>query len=273
MDAGDAGLGGAGEFEDLGRRVAPPAQPAQERPRRLAAALLFVLSAALGAGSLLLLLPFLLFGSLNLVDLERGRGPSLALDGFLCLVFFVQHSGMIRVGFRRRLVRFARAEYHAAVFSVASGIALLLMLVFWQEAGPALIRFEGAARWALRGVFGIAVLGFAWSGLALGGFDTFGLHAIRDHLRGRTPRETSFAIRGPYRWVRHPIYTCTLLMLWSCPDVTADRLLLGLLWTVWIVIGTVLEERDLVGVFGDDYRRYQREVPMLIPWKRPAREQ
>jgi protein-S-isoprenylcysteine O-methyltransferase Ste14 len=254
------------------RGVASAAQPAQGRPRRLSAALLFVLSAALGTSSLLLLLLFLLFGSPDLVDLQLGWGPSLALDGVLCFAFFVQHSGMVRAGFRRRLARFARAEYHAAIFSIASGIALLLLLVLWQDSGPALIRFEGAARWALRGVFGVAALGFAWSARALGGFDTFGLRAIRDHLRGRTPRETPFVVRGPYRWVRHPIYTCALLMLWSFPDVTADRLLFAAFWTVWTAIGTVLEERDLVETFGDDYRRYQREVPMLIPRRLPAQE-
>lgn len=37
------------------------------------------------------------------------------------------------------------------------------------------------------------------------------------------------------------------------------------LWTVWIVVGTVLEERDLVAEFGDRYLVYQRNVPILIP--------
>jgi len=34
---------------------------------------------------------------------------------------------------------------------------------------------------------------------------------------------------------------------------------------VWIVIGTVLEERDLVAEFGESYREYQSAVPMLVP--------
>ena len=37
------------------------------------------------------------------------------------------------------------------------------------------------------------------------------------------------------------------------------------LWTAWIVIGSILEERDLVFEFGDVYREYQRRVPMFIP--------
>ncbi|MEJ2718947.1 MAG: hypothetical protein P8182_17760 [Deltaproteobacteria bacterium] len=71
--------------------------------------------------------------------------------------------------------------------------------------------------------------------------------------------------------MRHPLYFACILLIWSSPDLTADRLLFNILWTVWIVIGTVLEERDLVASFGEAYRDYQRNVPMLIPYRiRPA---
>jgi protein-S-isoprenylcysteine O-methyltransferase Ste14 len=74
-----------------------------------------------------------------------------------------------------------------------------------------------------------------------------------------------FVVRGPYRWVRHPLYLFMILMIWSCPDLTSDRLLFNGLWTVWIAIGSIFEERDLVSEFGNAYREYQRKVPMLIP--------
>lgn len=72
-----------------------------------------------------------------------------------------------------------------------------------------------------------------------------------------------------HRYVRHPLYLFVLILIWSAPQMTADRLLFNILWTAWIVIGARLEERDLVGEFGDAYRDYQRRVPMLLPWPRP----
>jgi len=39
--------------------------------------------------------------------------------------------------------------------------------------------------------------------------------------------------------------------------------------TAYILVGIRLEERDLVGHFGDVYREYRKRVPMLIPWRRP----
>ena len=71
-------------------------------------------------------------------------------------------------------------------------------------------------------------------------------------------------------WVRHPFYACILVFLWSCPDLTADRLVFNVLWTAWIVVGTLLEERDLLAEFGDAYAAYRRQVPMLVPWRGPV---
>ena len=103
--------------------------------------------------------------------------------------------------------------------------------------------------------------------LALGSFDTFGLKPILARLHGTDKPPMPFTVRGPYCWVRHPLYLFSLLMIWSYPNLTTDRLLFNILWTAWIVAATILEERDLVAVFGERYRDYQRDVPMLIPYR------
>ena len=69
--------------------------------------------------------------------------------------------------------------------------------------------------------------------------------------------------------MRHPLYTAVLLLFWANPDVTADRLLFNILWTAWIYIAMLLEERDLTAEFGEAYLEYKKAVPMLIPWKIP----
>jgi protein-S-isoprenylcysteine O-methyltransferase Ste14 len=38
--------------------------------------------------------------------------------------------------------------------------------------------------------------------------------------------------------------------------------------TLYILVGITLEERDLVDLFGDEYRKYKQRVSMLIPWRR-----
>jgi protein-S-isoprenylcysteine O-methyltransferase Ste14 len=220
----------------------------------------------LGAGSLLLFLLFLFAGSLDVVNLGMGEMPALCLDVGLSLVFFVQHSLMVRRSFRRWLTRFVRTQYHGVVYTVSSGIVLLIVVVLWQESARTVVTVQGFFRWLLRAVFLLSVAGFYWGIRSLGRFDPFGIEPVLQYSRvGKRPRPARLAVRGPYRWVRHPLYLSCLLLIWSCPDVTVDRLVFNVLWTAWVIVGTVFEERDLVEDFGEEYRRYQRQVPMLVP--------
>ena len=228
--------------------------------------ILALLSSVVGGGSLVVFGVFLWLGSFQLVALDLVPTMVLVWDTALCLVFFGQHSGMIRRSFRQILARLVPPHLDGAVYSIASGVALFLVMGLWQRSPVEVYSVGPPLAWFSRAVFGLAVVGFIQGLQALRGFDGFGLRPIRDRRRGRTRLVAPLTVSGPYRWVRHPLYSCVLLMLWSCPDVAADRLLFNLLWTAWIVIGTVLEERDLVVEFGDDYRVYQAAVPMLIPW-------
>jgi protein-S-isoprenylcysteine O-methyltransferase Ste14 len=72
---------------------------------------------------------------------------------------------------------------------------------------------------------------------------------------------------GPYRWVRHPIYTGLLLgFLGTALARDQWRCLLGV-GIAWLALWRKLriEERWMVERFGDEYRRFRAEVPALIP--------
>ena len=67
--------------------------------------------------------------------------------------------------------------------------------------------------------------------------------------------------------VRHPMYFAVVVLLW-CHSFTIADVIVNALLTIYVVIGTFLEERKLLVEFGDSYIRYQNEVPMLIPFTR-----
>jgi protein-S-isoprenylcysteine O-methyltransferase Ste14 len=226
--------------------------------------IIMTLSVLLGGGSFFLLA---LMGSFQLVHLGFASPVVLLWDAILSMAFFLQHSGMVRKAFRARMAVFVPQRYQGAIYSIASGVVLVFVVVLWQRSEIQLLRLEGLPLWIARGCSFLAILTFALSIHALGSFDPFGLRPIKSHMRGQSDQPLPFAIRGPYRWVRHPLYFCVLVLIWASPELTGDRLLFNVLWTAWIIAGTIFEETDLLADFGDAYRDYQRKVPMLIPWR------
>ncbi len=230
--------------------------------------LLIFLTVAIGGGSLLFFTYFLLFGTPWPIHIASSDSARLIWDSLLCLVFFIQHSGMIRRRARERMARHVPSICQPALYSISSGLALITLILLWQPASQFLWHIQGLGRWLSGFIAAVVIAGFIWGTRALGEFDPFGTLPLKAALGGVRPPSLPFVARGPYRYVRHPLYLFSLVLIWSTPRFSTDQLLFNVLWTIWIILGTRLEERDLLRDFGDTYREYQLSVPMLLPLPR-----
>jgi len=86
-------------------------------------------------------------------------------------------------------------------------------------------------------------------------------------LRELSKKKSILITRGTYGIVRHPLYVSAILFLVTKMDMSLLDIIAVILISVYFVIGAYIEEKRLISIFGDEYRRYQERVSMFIPFK------
>lgn len=164
---------------------------------------------------------------------------------------------------RRRLGR-AGARYYRLFFNLQAGVTLLpVFFLAWRLPDAEIYRIP--APWNLLTLL-VQILALAglWVGVRQTGILQFlGLDAL---FSANPPDTARLVTGGLYRWVRHPLYTCGLLLLWLVPTMTWNLLALAIGLTVYILVGIYFEERKLLREFGPAYAEYRRRTPALIPF-------
>lgn len=225
----------------------------------------------------LFLLVFIYFiGFLSSIGVPKGidtavsRVPwpwAIGIDVLLITLFAIQHSGMARKAFKHWWLRFVPAPIERATYVLFSSAVLALMIWLWQPVSITVWRIESPLAVALL----TSVYWLGWALVLVATFlishlELFGIkQALDTVLRLKAP-DTSFKTPLLYRVVRHPMYAGFLMAFWATPHMTVGRLVFAVTCTLYIVIGSRLEEKDLLELFGDPYRRYQQRIGRLIPF-------
>jgi protein-S-isoprenylcysteine O-methyltransferase Ste14 len=156
-----------------------------------------------------------------------------------------------------------------------NGIALLtalpLMWLMRTTPGADLWAWHGAWAWLANGLAVAALFGAMQSSKAYAMNDFLGLGVLGGD---KTIERDVFRLSTAHRFVRHPWYSFGLVIVWT-RDMNAAMLVSALAITIYFVAGSWLEERKLIAIHGDTYRRYRERVPGLLPlpWKWLGRDE
>jgi protein-S-isoprenylcysteine O-methyltransferase Ste14 len=196
---------------------------------------------------------------------------ALVVNLLLMSLFAVQHSVMARKQFKQWWTQFVPKSVERSTYVLFAALALDLLYWQWRPLPTAV--WHIADPQIAMAVTGLSLFGFALvfaSTFMINHFELFGLHQVANNLVGRSMPEARFKAPFLYKLVRHPIYLGLLIAFWAAPTMTVGHLLFAAVTSAYILVGIWLEERDLVDLFGDDYRRYRDRVSMLLPWRKSA---
>ena len=189
----------------------------------------------------------------------------------LMSIFAIQHSVMARKRFKQWWTRFVPKSVERSTYVLFSSLALILL--FWQWRPIPMVVWHVDNPQLAMAVTGLSFAGWLivlTSTFLINHFELFGLHQVANNLAGRSMPAPRFRTPLYYKFVRHPIYLGFIIAFFAAATMTVGHLLFAAVTTAYILVGILLEERDLVDLFGDEYRRYRARVSMLVPWRKSA---
>jgi methanethiol S-methyltransferase len=183
------------------------------------------------------------------------------IDLLLIAQFGVLHSLLLRPAVRNRLENWIPAPVYGCCYTIVTCCSLLLLVLAWRVELIYCLRLEGLANTVVRTAYALSWVALLYS-LSLTGYGyQTGWTPFWGWLRQGQPPRRRFEIKGMYHLLRHPVYLSFLGQIWFTPYVTVDRLMLTLLLSVYIFIGSYFKDRRLQYYLGDTYRDYQARVP------------
>jgi protein-S-isoprenylcysteine O-methyltransferase Ste14 len=197
---------------------------------------------------------------------QGAGGTAILVNVLLVGLFAVQHTIMARPGFKTWWKRFVPVPMERSTFVLVTSLLLGLLYWQWRPLPGTVWLVEPAPLRAI--LIGLSFVGWGivlYSSFLIDHFDLFGLRQVTLHLRERPYRHHPFMERSLYKIIRHPLMAGFLIAFWATPTMTEGHLLFAGLMTAYVFFGIHMEERDLLRMLGDDYRRYHARTPMLVP--------
>jgi protein-S-isoprenylcysteine O-methyltransferase Ste14 len=202
---------------------------------------------------------------------EGSLGAAIVINSLLIAAFGLQHSIMARPAFKRVWTKIIPQPIERSTYVLLSCVVTIVLM--WQWRGLDVLVWNvqfPLLRTAMWSLFAAGWLLVPVVSLLINHFDLFGTRQVWLHLRGREYTSLPFRVPMFYKHVRHPLYIAWAIAFWATPTMTIGHLLFAGLMTGYMGLAALIEERDLIAHFGQQYEAYRGHVPMFFPRMRRA---
>jgi protein-S-isoprenylcysteine O-methyltransferase Ste14 len=201
-------------------------------------------------------------------------GEALAINLALIGLFAAQHSIMARPAFKAIWTKWIPQPVERSTYVLIANVVLALLMWQWRTIDAVIWQVPaGLVTYLTMGLFIVGVLAVPAVSLLINHFDLFGTRQVWLYFRKRPYTSLPFKTPMVYRHVRHPLYLGWALFFWVTPIMTAGHLLFAASMSLYMVLASKVEERDLVRHFGTQYEDYRLRVPAFVPRLAPARQE
>lgn len=198
-------------------------------------------------------------------------GPAFIVNSSLLVVFVLQHTVMARPAFKRRWTRVIPETIERSTFVMCTCAAFTLLFAYWRPLPEIVWNVTHPVVRAALVALSLAGWGIVLaSSFMVNHFDLFGLRQVWFRFAARRYLPVGFRAAGLYRLSRHPLMLGFLIAFWATPTMTVGHLFFAGMVTVYIRLGTWMEERDLIAEHGEEYLAYKRRVSYILPLPRLA---
>ena len=193
------------------------------------------------------------------------------LLSLLWMGYCALHSALISTTFTdfvRRTIG-ERSRYYRISFNLFSLATIIPLLIFSHSARwsiEPLFSWQGTLRIVQYALIGLAAILILGAGRRYSMSRFLGIEQIRGKSGKGLTETGELDSSGIMGVIRHPWYVAVFFLLWA-GDLKPSEIVINVILSGYLIIGTLLEERKLVLEFGDRYRQYQDKVSMFIPLK------
>ena len=188
----------------------------------------------------------------------------------LWILWCIIHSGMISLTVTNYVKKRSGINYrfYRFFYNVLAIVTIIPVLIYSRSLpNEKVFYWEGG--WVIMQIllFLAAVFLFLAGGRNYDFLQFLGIRQIRTGASSKSLTGSSdLNTIGVLNVTRHPWYLGAIFIIWA-REIDLSVLVTNIIWTVYLIVGTILEEHKLLNEYGNEYRMYQQRVSMLVPFR------